>query len=332
MGDKIEIPKHYADMFAANVFYKSQQVRGALAPYVRLESHTAGAETVFYDAFTKTRVNKRTERAAQTKLVEVDRDRRCVRADWYDWATVIDKLDTAKTIHKPDNPLVNIATWAFTVNKDEIVYEAALGTAYAGRKGLDAVTLPLTQKVAAFDPANPLGGNGMMALNIATLARVKRKFADNDIGTQVGMYPGAGFHIAVKPAQIESMLNDPMITTIDRNSVKALVRGEIDSFMGFTFHQWTGIEVTNTAVRYMPSTGEVVTGTPSGSITNGTDFYARCFAWYTDGILLSVGQGLRTKISERNDLSHVKQIYMDAHLGATRMEEEKVVEVLVLDA
>lgn len=329
MGDNIEIPKHYADMFSANVFYLAQQVKGAIAPYVRQEQHAAGAETVFYDSFKKTRVNKRTERAQQTNLVEVDRDRRAVRADWYDWATVIDKIDTAKTIHKPDNPLVKIATWAFTVNKDEVCYEAALGTAYTGRKGLDAVVLPDSQKVVAFDPATPASAGNIKPLNIATLARVKRKFREAEVGSQAGMYPGAGFHFLCKPGQIEQMLNDPMITTIDRNSVKALVQGEVDSFMGFVFHEWNGVETASTSIQYMPDTGEIVTGTPSGSISSGTAVYDRCMAWYTDGILLSVGQGLRTKFGERADLSHVKQIYMDSHLGATRMEEEKVIEVIV---
>lgn len=327
--DNIEIPKHYADMFSANVFYLAQQVKGAIAPYVRVEAHAAGAETVFYDSFKKTKVNKRTERAQQTNLVEVERDRRAVRADWYDWASVIDKIDTAKTIHKPDNPLVKIATWAFTVNKDEVCYEAALGTAYTGRKGLTPVALPLSQKLAAFDPVTPATANNIKPLNIATLARVKRKFSEKEVGSQAGMYPGATFHFLCKPGQIEQMLNDPDITTIDRNSVKALVRGEVDSFMGFTFHEWNGVETLNTPFQYQPLTGEVVTGSPAGSITSGTAVYDRCMAWYTDGILLSVGQGLRTKFAERADLSHVKQIYMDAHLGATRMEEEKVIEVLV---
>lgn len=327
MGDNIEIPKHYADMFSANVFYLAQQVKGAIAPYVRQEQHAAGAETVFYDSFRKTRVNKRTERAQQTKLVEVDRDRRAVRADWYDWATVIDKIDTAKTIHKPDNPLVKIATWAFTVNKDEVTYEAMLGTAYTGRKGLDPVVFPDEQVVVAFDPKDPATVNNIKPLNIATLARVKRKFREKEVGSQAGMLPGAGFHFALKPGQIEQMLNDPMITTIDRNSVKALVSGDVDSFMGFVFHEWNGIETSNVAFQYNPETGALATGT--GTISSGTAEYDRCVAWYTDGVLLSVGQGLRTKFGERADLSHVKQIYMDSHLGATRMEEEKVIEIRV---
>lgn len=331
MGDNIEIPKHYADMFSANVFYKSQQVRGAIAPYVRVESHASGAETVFYDSFNKTRVNKRIERAQQTNLVEVDRDRRAVRADWYDWATVIDKIDTAKTIHKPDNPLVNLATWAFTVNKDEVCYQAALGTAYTGRKGLDPVNLPISQKVVAFDPASPQTTSGLKPMTIATLARVKRKFRDADVGSQAGMLPNAGFHLLIKPAQIEQMLNDPTITSRDYNSIQALVRGDINTFMGFQFHEWTGVETSTDNIQYMPETGEVVNGTPMGSISTGGAAYNRCLAWYTDGILLSVGQELRTKFGERADKSHVKQIYMDQHLGATRMEEEKVIEVIVAD-
>lgn len=319
--DNIQIPKHYADMFKANVFHKVQQSSSVLGAGVRRESHGPGAETVFYDAYEKTQTNKRIERAQATQLVEIGRDRRAVRADWWDWATVIDKIDTAKTVHLPESPLVQAATYAFNRTKDEVIYEAALGTAYTGRKGTDLVALPTSQKIVAFDGTTTAD---IANLNIRTLARIKRKFWDNNIGTGADLYPNAMFHIALKGAQIEQMLNDDTITSADYNSLRALVRGDIDTFMGFKFHIYNGLAQDDTQITYSNTTGAIGSGT-----NTGTAVYDRALVWYTDGILLSSGQDMRVKISERDDLSYVKQIYADMHLGATRMEEEKVVELIV---
>lgn len=322
--DVIDIPKHYADMFKANTFHKVQQTQSVLGAGVRHEAHGPGAESVFYDSYEKTATNKRTERAQQTQLVEVGRDRRAVRADWFDWATVIDKMDVAKTIHKPDSPLVQAATYAFNRTKDQVIYDAALGTAWTGRKGDVAVALPNSQKLVAFDGTTT---TGIANLNVATLARLKRKFWDNNIGTGADLYPNAMFHIALKGAQIEQMLNDKDITSADYNSIKALVRGDIDTFMGFKFHIYNGLDQDNTAISYNNTTGAI-----GGSQSTGTVVYDRALVWFTDGILLSTGQGMNVKISERNDLSHVKQIFADMHLGAVRMEEEKVIELIVKGA
>lgn len=321
MSDVIDIPKHYADIFKANVYHKVQQTQSVLSSGVRQEMHGTG-ETAFYDSYEKTQTNKRTERAQQTQLVEVGRDRRAVRADWYDWATVIDRIDTAKTIHKPDSPLVQAATYAFNRTKDEIIYEAGLGVAYTGRKGVDQVALPDSQKIVAFDGTTT---SGIANLNISTLARIKRKFWDNNIGTGADLYPNAMLHIAVKGSAIEQMLNDDTITSADYNNVRALVRGDIDTFMGFKFHIFNGLDQNDETITYDEETGEYG-GT--GATTNG-EVYDRALVWSTDGILLSKGQDMRVRVSERDDLSYVKQIYADMHLGATRMEEEKVIELIV---
>ena len=53
----------------------------------------------------------------------------------------------------------------------------------------------------------------------------------------------------------------------------------------------------------------------------------KCIAFASDGIALGVGKDVSARIDERADKSYATQVYYCMSIGATRMEEEKVVEV-----
>jgi hypothetical protein len=96
-------------------------------------------------------------------------------------------------------------------------------------------------------------------------------------------------------------LNETAVTSSDFNTVKALVRGEVDTFMGFKFI------VSNRLAK------------------SGND--RTCFAWAEDGMKLAVGKDVMARIEERADKSYSTQVYYCATFGATRMEEDKVVQI-----
>jgi hypothetical protein len=51
-----------------------------------------------------------------------------------------------------------------------------------------------------------------------------------------------------------------------------------------------------------------------------------------DGILLSMAKDVTVRIDPRPDKSYATQVYACMSLGATRMEEEKVVEILCVES
>jgi len=91
------------------------------------------------------------------------------------------------------------------------------------------------------------------------------------------------------------------VTSSDYNTVKAFVQGEVDTFMGFTFIRFERLAKASTT--------------------------RSCLAWSRSGLLLAVGMDIMTDISERKDKSLATQVYACATFGATRMYEEKVVEI-----
>jgi hypothetical protein len=134
-------------------------------------------------------------------------------------------------------------------------------------------------------------------MNIAKLAAAKQILDAGDVD------PSIKRHIIVSPAEIADLLNNTTVTSSDFNTIKALVQGEIDSFMGFKFH------VSNRLV------------------DNGAA-NTQCIAFAEDGILLGIGKDVTARIDERADKSYATQVYYCQTIGATRMEEAKVVSVL----
>ena len=57
-----------------------------------------------------------------------------------------------------------------------------------------------------------------------------------------------------------------------------------------------------------------------------------CLAWAQDGIKMALGQDIMTRIDERSDKGYSTQVYVCQSIGATRMEEEKVVTIQAHEA
>ena len=81
--------------------------------------------------------------------------------------------------------------------------------------------------------------------------------------------------------------------------VKALVHGEVDTFLGFDFIRTERIEVDSNSDH-------------------------KVLFWQKKGILLGVGQDPMAKISERDDKNYATQVFYSMAIGATRMEESRV--------
>jgi hypothetical protein len=66
-------------------------------------------------------------------------------------------------------------------------------------------------------------------LNVAKLREAKRLLDKNNV-------PPEGRHIVLHGNNLSSLLSETAVTSSDFNTVKALVAGEINTFLGFTFH------------------------------------------------------------------------------------------------
>ena len=282
-----QITTAFVEQYSANIQMLSQQMGSLLRDAVRNESVVG--KDAYFDQIGKVTAILKTSRHSDTPQIDTPHSRRRVSLADYEFADLIDQQDKVRLLIDPTSSYAKAAAYAMGRAMDDVIIAAALGSANTGVSGGTAVALPAGNIVAA-----NLGGTGM---NIAKLASAKQILDAGDVD------PSIKRHIIVSPTEIADLLNNTTVTSSDFNTIKALVHGEIDSFMGFKFH------VSNRLV------------------DNGAA-NTQCIAFAEDGILLGVGKDVTARIDERSDKSYATQVYYCQTIGATRMEEAKVVSVL----
>jgi hypothetical protein len=133
-------------------------------------------------------------------------------------------------------------------------------------------------------------------LTIAKLVDAKQTLDEASVDPSIPRY------LVCSPKQISDLLNNTTVTSADYNTVRALATGSISDFVGFRFIVSNRLGVDSSSDRL-------------------------CYAFASDGLKLAVGKEPTSRIEERADKSYATQVYYCASFSATRMEEEKVVEI-----
>ena len=298
-----QVSTAFVKQYSSEVFHLSQQQGSKLQSYVRNESQNG--ESAFYDRIGAATAVKKTSRHSDTPQIDSEHSRRRVTLSDYEWADLIDKEDLRRMLQDPAGDYAKAAAWAMGRSKDDVIIEAANGNAYGGVDGGTTVSMPNTQKLASVS-------SGFVDMNIGQLRGVKKILDGNDVDESIAR------HCAFTSSQVESLLETTEITSGDFNSIKALVQGQINSFMGFEFHRTERLDLQVDALSANTTTGVV----GSGSTVVGQ---RRCIFWAQDGLLLATSADMQTEIERRSDKSYSTQVYVSMGIGATRMEEEKVV-------
>lgn len=305
------IPVHYVNAFNANVWHLAQQKGSRLAGLVRVE--TQKAEKAYWDYYDLAdEPTERISKYADIVPTETSRGRRQTSFVNYEKAEFFDHLDTLKMIHDPKSPVSEAFQNSFGRKMDKIILAGAIGTSYSGKSGQTPVVLPTSQKLVAFDGTTTSG----VGLNIPTLRAIKKKFAQNEVEGEIVL--------VVTAEEIDSMLGITAVTSADYNSVKALVAGAVDSFMGIRFVRTELVERPASNVTYTVTNGLYGSGTGTVTASKGR----RCIAFVKQGVIMVKAEDMTSKISERVDKGDVIQLYSKMSLDATRLEEKCVMEVV----
>jgi hypothetical protein len=182
------------------------QGAGILRPHVRVRTGVVG-NTCEFRRFAR---GLATPRVPQTDVVPMNigyAKRQALLADW-NAAEYTDVFDQATT-NVDEKPIVaaNIAA-AIGRREDQMILDA-----------LDAANPTVTVDTNV--------GGANTGMNLAKLRRTKRFLDDRAVPT--------GMRCLVHSAEaLEQLLSLPEVTSTDYNTVKALVNGEVNTYMGFT--------------------------------------------------------------------------------------------------
>ena len=288
-----EVNKAFVQKFRDTFIHLVQQKGSRLRDYVRLNADVVGKYDHF-DRIGSTSAQKITSRHSDTPLISTPHSRRRVSMDDYNWADLIDKADKVRMLADPASDYMKAGVWAMGRKMDDIIIAAMSGNATTidENDASSNVALPAAQKVAV---------SATTDMNITKLMQAKKILDASDVD------PDLPRHIVMKSNQFYDLLGDNQIQSSDFNTVKALVAGDIDTFMGFKFHR-------------------------SERLAQDASNDTLCLAWIPEGIGLSMGMDVKTEISERADKNHSTQVYAQMCLGAVRIEDEKVVEIACTDS
>ncbi len=144
--------------------------------------------------------------------------------------------------------------------------------------------------------ATTVGGAGTN-MNIEKLRAAAKAMNDNNV-------PAEGRHLLMHSSQLDALLGETEVTSADFATVKALVRGEINSFMGFN-------------IITMGDRDEG--GVPKPSTRS-------CFAWHQDSM------GYAESMSQKSEVNYIpeKTSFLVSSMfsaGAVAIDDEGIVKI-----
>ena len=280
--------------YRSNIEIQFQQKGSRLRNTVRVESQKS--EFDFYDRIGPVDAVEIQSRHSDTPLLETPHTRRRVGMRDFDWADMIDRPDKIRMLADPTSSYTQNAVYALGRKMDDIIIEAATGNASTGKDGGDTLDFATDGGQTIANNYVEQGGAVTSNLTIGKLRRARYLFDKNE-----AIDDGDGLTLVCTASQIQALLRTTEATSSDYNTVRALVNGEISTFMGFNFLRTERLTKTS-ATRH-------------------------CLAYPSSAITLAVGTDINVDVGPRRDKRNNTQIYVCASFGAVRMWGEKVIQI-----
>lgn len=297
MSSQIEVAR--VTQFGANILMLAQQKGSRLRNTVMFEPGIRGKK-FSRDQVGPTEMTQRTTRNGDTQVNDVPHYRRWLMTSTFNWATLVDNIDKLKVIEDPTNAYAMQAAAAAGRRIDKTIIDAFFATAVTGEEAGSTVAFTAGNTIAVNSWAYGQG-SGNAGLTVSKLIQARQILRAGETGIE-----DEEAYICVTSKQEANLLATTEATSADYGK-PTLVDGKISKFMGFTFihSEQLGVDASS---------------------------YRRCPAWIKSGMCLGMVEDINTKITERADKNYATQIWNEIDLGATRMEETKVVEILCNEA
>ena len=223
-----------------------------------------------------------TPRISQSDVTPLNVGFSNVTATLQDWnaAEYSDIFSQAKVNFDERSELVQVLGNAIGRRQDQLVLDALAGSGTSLTVG------------------NDIGGTDTN-MNVAKLREAKKLLDKNNV-------PPEGRHIILHAAGLASLLSETAVTSSDFNTVKALVAGEINTFLGFTFH--------------------ILGDRSEGGLAIDGSLDRVCFAFHKDSVGYAEGIAPRTEINYIPEKTSflVNSVFS---AGATAIDAEGIVQI-----
>ncbi len=282
----------YGQAYSRNIMQLAQEKYSKLMSLVYMKDNVTG-KTFFQDQIGKWEMQTKGGRNVQTPNNDPTLSRRMgTLVDYHD-NRMLDRGDELRTISDPRSAYTIAGASSLGRQIDTVIARRILASANTGETGSGTITLGTTSISAHVNPTGTSTGTAA-TLNFARVRNAKRVLDLESVEMEDRF-------AVIGPSQLDQVLNTTQATSSDYNAVKALVRGEIDTWMGFKWVMSNNLS------------------------TNGT--ITSCFFMQRYALCLAMGAQPMVRTDERNDLSYSWQVYYELNIGSVRLEEARVVQM-----
>lgn len=286
------IPNHYVQQYATNIEMLLQQKDSRLRSLVTQGTYV-GEQASPVDQVDAIEMLDVVGRFAPIGRVDAVVDRRWVSPESFDLPQLIDTFDKLKLLTNPESTWVMNAVAAAKRKQDRLIINAFFGDAKTGKTGSTTTSFPSAQQIAVDE-----GSSSNVGLTVAKLRAAKKMLMAAEVDLETDP-----IYCGVTAEQHDNLLAEAQVISTDFNERPVLVDGKITRFLGFDFVHSELFQLDSSSYRRIP-------------------------VWAKSGMHLGIWNDVVTDIDKRKDLTgHPWQAYVYMTMGATRLQEEKVVEI-----
>ena len=293
----VNLASLYSQEFATTVQLLLQQKGSKLRQYVNSMTHV-GKQASPVDQIGSIVAQKVTSRFGAIGRVDATVDRRWVFPVDYDLPQMIDSFDRLKMIIDPQGAFAQNAMYAMGRAMDDEIIAAFFATAKTGETASTSTTFPSANQVAV-----NFGASANTGLTVAKLREAKRLLMSYQVDLE-----SDPLTVVVTAKQHDNLLSEAQVISTDFNEMPVLVEGRVTRFLGMNIVHCERLALDASAYRRVP-------------------------VFAKSGMHLGMWDDISAQISQRNDIVSIPwQIYVKGSFGATRLEENKTIEIKCSEA
>lgn len=280
----------YANAIELGIQQKMSKLEGAVMHQVQ------NSEYDYHDRITSTSMQALTTRHADTVYTDTPHSRRRIGLQHFTVADLIDDKDKLQMNADPTSPYIANFVAAANRQTDQLIIDAFDADVYTGKTGSTSVTFAndggSTVAVDYVESGSAADSN----LTVGKLRKARQTLMENEADEDELFFVGS-------PSQLNALLRTTDVTSADYNTVKALVNGEVNQFMGFNFIWSNRLDIDSNNVR-------------------------DCYAFSKSAMKLVTAKAPEVKVDEMPGKNYAVQVFMCYSANALRLWGEKVVKVL----
>lgn len=288
-----ELAEVYVNQYAANCYQMVQQQGSKLSAFVAHEPMKG--ELKFVERVHPTEVERVTSKYQDSPIIPTKFDRRALRAYEYAWGDMVDWMDDLNILIDPTGPITKAGAYALGRKCDQIIIDGLLGDAWGGKDGNTKIAFKGSQTIA-----DTVGGSGSTGLNLEKLIQARSLIGKADVDIEA---PGEQLIFVLTQSQIDDLLRTTEVKSADYNAIRALVTGQIDTFMGFKF-----LRISD---KVLPKEASI----------------RSCIAFCKSCVSYAEPQPIASQIAQRADKNFNWYAFMKMKCGATRNEDGGIVKI-----